>query len=365
MGHGDVGFWSDEGHGAQQRYRDGMSSIVLLIFMWWAGVLAAIRVTFHRLLVGPTVPTWTWRTEWFVAIARSTIAVAARDQDDVVVNLFGRLVRTSVPVSLRHEIHVRRTKLAGIPTDRFMRLADPADTATMLYFHGGGYVFGNPGTHRQFIAHLAHATHVSVFAPQYRLAPRHSFPAAVNDAISAYEGLLASGTRPETIIVAGDSAGGGLAMAVVHRARSKGLPLPGGIMVFSPYVDLTHSGYTIELNAGTDYLPLSELSGRNDSYAPGYHLENPEVSPLFADMAGYPPLLIFAGGREMLLDDSVRLDARARAAGVDSKLCIEDDMMHVWPVALTWEPATPRTFEICASWVAATVVETETENREP
>jgi len=340
-----------------RRYREVVSSIILLIVMWWAGVLAAIRITFHRLLLGPTVPTWTWRTEWVVAIARSTIAVAARDQDDVVVNLFGRLARTPVPMSLRHKVHVRRMKLAGIPTDSFMRIADATDTATLLYFHGGGYVFGNPGTHRQFIARLAHSTHSSVFAPQYRLAPRHPFPAAVDDAIAAYEGLLSGGTRPETIIVAGDSAGGGLAMAMVHRARSEGLPLPGGIIVFSPYVDLTHSAYTIELNAGTDYLPLSELSGRNDSYAPGFDLENPEVSPLFANMEGYPPLLIFAGGREMLLDDAVRLDARARAVGVDSTLAIEEDMMHVWPVALTWEPATPRTFDTCASWVAATVGE--------
>jgi monoterpene epsilon-lactone hydrolase len=334
-----------------------VSSIVLLIVMWWASALAVIRVTFHRLLLGPTVPSWTWRTEWFVAIARATIEVAARDRDDMVVNMFGRLVRTPVPLSLRHDISVKRTKLGGLPTDRFMRLGESTDTATLLYFHGGGYVFGNPGTHRQFIAYLALATGTSVFAPQYRLAPRYPFPAAVDDAISAYEGLLSRGIRPETIIVAGDSAGGGLALAMVHRARSLDLPLPGGIIVFSPYVDLTHSGYTIEFNAGTDYLPLSELSKPNRDYAPGFELENPEVSPLFADMEGYPPMLIFAGGREMLLDDSVRLDARARACEVDATLVIEDAMMHVWPVALTWEPATPRTFETCAAWVSEKVGE--------
>lgn len=334
------------------RYREGVSSIVLLIVMWWASALAVIRVTFHRLLLGPTVPSWTWRTEWFVAIARATIEVAAKDRDDMVVNMFGRLVRTPVPLSLRHEIVVKRTKLAGLPTDRYMRLAEPPDTATLLYFHGGGYVFGNPGTHRQFIAYLAQATETSVFAPQYRLAPLHSFPAAVDDSIAAYEGLLERGIRPESIIVAGDSAGGGLALALVHRARSLDLPLPGGIIVFSPYADLTHSGYTIQLKAKTDYLPLSELSEPNYYYAPGFDLEDPEVSPLFADMTGYPPMLIFAGGREMLLDDSVRLDARARAVGVDVTLVVEEDMMHVWPVALTWEPATPRTFETCAAWVS-------------
>jgi acetyl esterase/lipase len=331
-----------------------MSSIILLILMWWASAMAVIRATFRRLLLGPTVPSWMWRTEWFVAIARATIAIAARHRNDMVVNMFGRLVRTPVPPSLRHEVRVKRTKLAGLPTDRFVRLTDPSDAATLLYFHGGGYVFGNPGTHRQFIAHLAHTTGTSAFAPQYRLAPRHPYPAAVDDAIVAYEGLLELGIRPEAIIVAGDSAGGGLALALVHRARSLGLPLPGGIMVFSPYADLTHSGYTIPLNAGTDYLPLPELSKPNTDYAPGYDLENPEISPLFADMTGYPPMLILAGGREMLLDDAVRLDARARAAGVASTIAIEEEMMHVWPVALTWEPATPRALRTCSDWVAET-----------
>jgi acetyl esterase/lipase len=332
-----------------------MSSIVLLIVMWWASALAVIRVTFRRLLLGPSVPSWTWRTEWFVEIARATIEVAAEDRDDMVVNVFGRLVRTPVPLSLRNEIHVSRTMLGDLPTDRFMRLAHTTDIATFLYFHGGGYVFGNPGTHRQYIAQLAHTTDTSAFAPQYRLAPRHPFPAAVDDAVSAYGSLLERGVRPEDIVVGGDSAGGGLALAMVHRARADGLPLPGGIVVFSPYADLTHSGYTIPLNASTDFLPLSELSGPNESYAPGFDLENPEISPLFADMAGYPPLLIFAGGREMLLDDAVRLDASAREAGVDTTLVIEEDMMHVWPVALSWEPATQRTFDTCARWISENV----------
>ena len=321
--------------------------------MWWASALAVIRVTFHRLLLGATVPTWKWRTEWFVAIARATIAKAAQKRDDMAVNLFGRIVRTPVPLSLRHELAIKRTKLGTIPADRFMRLDDPSDTATLLYFHGGGYVFGNPGTHRQFIAHLAHATATSVFAPQYRLAPQHSFPAAVDDALSAYETLLDRGIEPDSIIVSGDSAGGGLALALVHRARSVGLPLPGGIMVFSPYADLTHSGYTIAINAATDYLPLSELSTPNTDYAPGFDLEDPEISPVFADMTGYPPLLIFAGGSEMLLDDSLRLDASARAVGVESTLVVEEEMVHVWPVALTWESATPRTFDRCAQWVSS------------
>ncbi len=329
-----------------------MSTILLFVHMWWATAIAAIRITFRRILLGPSVPSWMWRTEWFVAVARATIAVAAEKEDDIVVNLLGRLVRTPVPPSLRGKVLVRRSKLAGLPVDQYIRLTDPTDAATILYFHGGGYIFGNPGTHRQHVARLVHATQASAFAPQYRLAPAHTFPAAVDDALAAYKAVVERGIDPATIIISGDSAGGGLALAAVHRARSLGLPMPGGIMVFSPYADLTHSGYTIGLNASTDYLPLSELSAPNDYYAPGFDLTHPEISPVFADLTGFPPMLIFAGGQEMLLDDAVRLDAHARAAGVETTLVIEDDMPHVWPVALTWEPATTRTMETCATWLS-------------
>ncbi len=332
-----------------------MSSIFLLIGMWVASAIAVARATFRRLLRGPTVPTWKWRTEWFVAIARATIETAARKRDNRVVNMFGRLVRTPVPASLRDKVVVRRTKLAGVPTDRFVRISGAPDVATILYFHGGGYIFGNPGTHRRFVARLVDATQTSAFAPKYRLAPRDPYPAAVDDAIQAYNGLLDSDIDPRSIVLAGDSAGGGLALAVALRARSEGMPLPGGIMVFSPYADLTHSAYTIPLNVETDHLPIEELSKPNDFYAPGHDLHDPEISPVFAELDGFPPMLIFAGGREMILEDALRIHSHAIEAGADATLVVEEDMMHVWPVALTWEPATDRTLATAAEWVRSKI----------
>ncbi len=328
-----------------------MASLLHLVRMWFAAGFAILRATISRLLLGPTLPSWTWRTEWAVAAARAVIAVAAERPSDVVVARFGRVVRAPVPPPLHSSVRVDRVRLGTVAADRFIRLRDPLDRATLLYFHGGGYVFGNPGTHRQFIARLVDATRTAAYAPGYRLAPGHRFPAAVEDALAAYTALLERGVPPESIILSGDSAGAGLAVATVHRARRSGLPLPAGLILFSPYVDLRHTAYTIPLNAATDYLPLSELSRPNDWYAPTELLDDPEVSPVHADLTGFPPMLVFAGGAEMLLDDAARLTDNARAAGVEVTLVVEDEMMHVWPVIVPWQDASHRTLERCAEWV--------------
>jgi acetyl esterase/lipase len=249
------------------------------------------------------------------------------------------------------KVRVNRTKLGGLPADRYIRLEDATDRATLLYFHGGGYVFGNPGTHRQHLARLAYETDTDAFAPQYRLAPEHKYPAAVEDALTAYNALLASGRQPERIVVSGDSAGGGLALALLLKIREQGLPMPGGSMLFSPYTDLTHSSYTISTNADTDYLPVAELSRPNHSYANADQLTDPMVSPVFADLTGLPPMLVLAGGAEMILDDSVRLTGNARRDGVDTTLVVEGEMMHVWPALVPWEPATARALTVASEWI--------------
>ena len=171
----------------------------------------------------------------------------------------------------------------------------------ILYFHGGGYTFGNPGTHREHIARLVARTGTVATAPAYRLAPKNPFPAAVDDAIDSYRALLQCCSSPGEVIVAGDSAGAGLAVAMVHRARAEGLPLPAGLILFSPYMDLDHTSYTITTNATTDYLPLRELSQANDWYASEEQRMNPEVSPIRADLTGFPPMLVLVGGAEMML----------------------------------------------------------------
>ncbi|MFV2000376.1 MAG: alpha/beta hydrolase, partial [Acidimicrobiia bacterium] len=320
-----------------------MASLFQLVVMSIMAWIAVSAQTLSRLLLGPTLPSWTWRTEWAVAGARQMIAVAARHPDNWLMNAFGRRVAAPLPPSLYGSIHVSRIRLGGVQSDRYFRLDRSPDVATLLYFHGGGYIFGNPGTHREFIARLVNATDTVAYAPRYRLAPEHKFPAAVDDGLDAYKALIDRGINPSTIIVCGDSAGGGLAMATVHRARRSGIPLPGGIILFSPYLDLRHTAYTIPLNANTDYLPLKELETPNGWYVTADQLDDPEASPLRADLHGFPRLLVFAGGAEMILDDSVRLKDHADAAGVDATLVIEPEMMHVWPALVPWQPASKRT----------------------
>ena len=282
---------------------------------------------------------------------RAVLAVASDFRNDQTIFRLGLKVRTPVPPELRKQVTVRRVKLDDVSADRYMPHLVLQPRTTLLYFHGGGYLFGNPGTHRQFIARIVAATGASAVAPRYRLAPYHRYPAAVDDAQRAYEYLLETGIDPATIVLGGDSAGGGLAMALLNRIRSEGLPMPSGAMLFSPYLDLEHTGYTLVTNAATDYLPSSEMDRPSDWYAEPDQLKDPEVSPLYGSLDGFPPLLVFAGGAEMLLADSLRLFDAVPDSDVEAELIVEPEMMHVWPAIVDWEPASQRAFERTAAWV--------------
>jgi monoterpene epsilon-lactone hydrolase len=329
-----------------------MSSVVNLARLWLLVTLAIARRIFKRLLHGPTMPSWTWRTDIAVAVARAAIGFAATVPNDPIINQFGLRIKAPVPVDLRRSVKVSRANLGGLTADRYIRLGARTDAATILYFHGGGYVFGNPGIHRQHVARLVHATGTTAIAPRYRLAPKHKYPAALDDAVSAYRALIASGTDPDHIMVSGDSAGGGLALAMLLRLRDAGDVMPSGAILFSPYGDLEHTAYTIPTNAGTDYLPTSELSAPNATYAEPTQLRDPFVSPVHADLTGLPPMLIFAGGAEMILDDSVRLKANAERDGVEATLSVEPEMMHVWQALVPWEPAAARSLETASEWIS-------------
>jgi epsilon-lactone hydrolase len=328
-----------------------MTSLVNLVRLWFLVSVAVCKRIFRRLLLGPTMPSWMWRTDVTVAVARTVIEFAATVPDDPLINRFGLRARAPVPPNLRGKVRVSRTHLGPIEADRYLRLGASSDVATILYFHGGAYVFGNPGTHRQHLARLVHATGTMAYAPTYRLAPRDPFPAALDDAMAAYLAVLDSGTPAQTIVVSGDSAGGGLALALMLRLRDRGIDLPAGAMLFSPYTDLEHTSYTIETNAATDYLPLDELRIPNRFYTGPENLRNPLVSPVHADLTGLPPMLVFAGGAEMILDDSLRLVTNAARAGVDAELVVADEMIHVWPAIVPWEPASAKALVDAAVWI--------------
>ena len=214
-------------------------------------------------------------------------------------------------------------------------LVEPADAAragTILYFHGGWYMVGSPETALALTGNLVARTGFRAYSPDYRLAPEHPFPAAVGDALGAYRALLEDGVDPGSIVFAGDSAGGALAVATCLTARAAGLPMPAAIAAFSPALDLTLSGESMVTKAGVDpYFDPQDLQPLVAAYLAGQdpHLEL--ASPvLHADLTGFPPMLIQVGTNEVLLDDSTRMAARAREAGVDVVLDVTDDVPHVF-----------------------------------
>jgi phosphinothricin tripeptide acetyl hydrolase len=201
----------------------------------------------------------------------------------------------------------------------------------VLYLHGGGYVIGSPRSHRHLAAAIAGAAGASALLLDYRLAPEHPFPAAVEDATAAYRWLLDQATAPERIVIAGDSAGGGLTVATLLALREARVPLPAGGVCISPWVDLTCSGASYRTMAAAD--PIVRRAGVEEmarAYLGATPPRTPLASPLFADLRGLPPLLIHVGSDEVLLDDAVQLAERAKAAGVDATLEIYDRMIHVW-----------------------------------
>ncbi|MFF3209446.1 alpha/beta hydrolase [Streptomyces sp. NPDC002886] len=221
--------------------------------------------------------------------------------------------------------------LGGLPA-LTVEPEDGAATGTILYFHGGAWVFGSPDTALRLTAALVRRTGVRAVSVDYRLAPEHPFPAAVEDGLAAYRDLLKQGVAAEGIVLAGDSAGGGLAVTTLLAARDAGLPMPAAAVAFSPGLDATLSGESMTTKRDADPLFTREdLAVVFGYYLAGQDPEQPLLSPaLHADLTGLPPLLLQAGSNEVLLDDSTRFAVRAAAAGVGVQLDVTADVPHVF-----------------------------------
>ena len=207
----------------------------------------------------------------------------------------------------------------------------------ILYLHGGAYAFGAPETHRAMLARLAAASGLDAFLPDYRLAPEHPFPAGHEDALAAYEGLLARGYRASQIALGGDSAGGGLMLGLLHAICSRDLPRPGAAFALSPWCDLTLSGASIRENARADpFLPANRLPELSAIYLAGADPRDPRASPLFGTFAHAPPVLILVGDSEILLDDARAMTRVLKAQGVAARLDVRPGMPHVWPIFQGW-----------------------------
>ncbi|MEU6744814.1 alpha/beta hydrolase [Spirillospora sp. NPDC046719] len=228
-----------------------------------------------------------------------------------------------------------RTRSAPLG-DRPAVLVEPAGGAepgaTILYFHGGGFVFGSPETAMPLTANLVVRTGFRAYSLDYRLAPEHPFPAAIDDAVSAYRALLDGGADPAAIAFAGDSAGGGLTVTACLAARDAGLPVPAAIVAFSPGLDMTRTGESVTAKEAADpFFTRESLEHTGSMYLAGRDPNHPLLSPAtLADLTGFPPMLLQVGTNEVLLDDSTRLAARARATGVDVILDVTADVPHVF-----------------------------------
>lgn len=220
--------------------------------------------------------------------------------------------------------------LGGIPAEK-LSAADTRTDAAILYIHGGGFVAGSPCTHRPLTWRLAKDVGVPVYAVDYRLAPEHHFPAGLDDCVTAYRALLDRGLPAKSILVAGDSAGGNLTLALALRLKAEGLPLPAALICLSPATDMTGSGASMLSNAEADAIFVPEImASLMPAYCPGADAKNPYLSPLFGDVSGFPPTLIQVGDREILRDDSVRMAAALKAAGAEATLEVWPKVWHVW-----------------------------------
>jgi monoterpene epsilon-lactone hydrolase len=216
----------------------------------------------------------------------------------------------------------------GVPAE-WVQAPQAVDGAALLYLHGGGYNICSPRTHRSVTTRLSQASGCRVLAIAYRLAPEHPYPAAVDDAVTAYQWLLAQGIASARIGFAGDSAGGGLAVAAMVRLRDADMPLPGAAYLVSPWVDLSRTGASWGPNADRDpLLNRGQFERMALAYLGGRDPRTPLASPIYADLAGLPPMFVQAGTHEVLLDDSTRLVERARAAGVSVTLDALEEMVH-------------------------------------
>lgn len=233
---------------------------------------------------------------------------------------------TGEPTGVTYE----RAEVGGIP-GQWVIPAEAAAQGVILYLHGGGYVMGSSDTHRKMVGHLAAAAGVRAFVADYRLAPEHPYPAAVKDAVAAFRGLLTSGVPASRIVIAGDSAGGGLSVATMLSLRDDGRPMPVAALLLSPWVDLTGSGESLKNRADVDLTVEAGTIGKMaDLYLRGAKARAPLASPLFADLRGLPPTYIQVGDEEVLLDDSTRLAERMQAARCDVTIDVYPEMQHVF-----------------------------------
>jgi acetyl esterase/lipase len=286
-----------------------------------------------------------------------------------VLNLFLRLAerphlaRAKTPEKLRRSFEMkarfwfraprgttyRSDVIEGVPVIWTHGPGAKEEGPVILYFHGGGYVFGSARTHQAMLGKLSHLSGLAACLADYRLAPEHSFPAALEDALSVYIHLS---QRYRGVVIGGDSAGGGLALSLMAEILKHGLQKPLGCFAFSPLTDLGFTGVSIGQNGKADVvLPVERVDEMAEMYLQGANPLDPRTSPLFGVFSGAPPVWIAAGTTEILLDDTRRMAAHLRNEGVKVTEVVEKDLPHVWPIFHNLLPEAGKTLKQVAAWI--------------
>lgn len=247
-----------------------------------------------------------------------------------------------------------RIQLGGIGTE-WVRPVQPAER-TILHVHGGAFFAGSPATHRGLASEMALRSMADVYVVDYRLAPEHPWPAAEEDCLCAYKALLEQGHEPSRILLSGDSAGGGLILRMVIMMREQGLPMPAGLVMLSPFVDLTLTNPSVRKKALVDPMLTAKALRRGaKAYSPTIELTDSRVSPLFADLQDLPPMLLQVGRDEVLLDDSLRLTERAKQAGVWVDCQVYEGMWHDFQLFADFIPEAGQALDNMAGFARALV----------
>ena len=247
---------------------------------------------------------------------------------------------------------IKRVTIGNIPAEKIY-YNESKKERIILYLHGGAYTRGSPKSHRAFVAKLSKITDSQAFTIDYRLAPENPFPAAIEDTIKAYQGIIAENQVSQSnIIIAGDSAGGGLAITSVLKMKEEEIPLPAAVVCISPWTDLTLSGKTYSTNEESDLLlTYDEIRTAAEMYAGEKDKKNPLISPIFADLEGFPPLFIQVGESEMLYDDGIILGKNAKKAGIKVEVDIWEKMIHSFQLMNDFLPEGKKATEKIGSFI--------------
>lgn len=284
--------------------------------------------------------------------ARLSIKHTPSSPDSLVRHLRRHMNNSPVPVLMAAGVRAETWRESGLAGDRLV-VAQP--TQVILYLHGGGYVCGKTRTYHNFCSRLARELDAEVWLPDYRLAPEHPFPAAIEDALAAYEMLLKKGWRPQQITIAGDSAGGGLTLGTLLALRDAGRPLPKCAVVLSPFADVRSIAPSITRNDDSDWMlgkAMLEMGDGIYARSPKDAL-HPHASPALGDYTGLPPLFITVCEEECLRDDAYAVEARAKAAGVPVTLFSRQDVLHVWPIFVPVMPEAREDLKRIANFIRA------------